>query len=127
MILDTHIWLWFLLDDRSLSKKIGDLIESQIDKCFISSISIWEATILAERKIIDVGKDSTEVGVRKLLTLAPINIAPINSEIAILSRSLKFTHNDPADRFIAATAKVYDLPLVTVDKNLKKLNWIKVI
>lgn len=61
--------------------------------------------------------------------LARLNIreAPLTFEVALAIPSLKLPHNDPADGFIAATAKVFNLTLVTADKELAKLADIAVL
>jgi PIN domain nuclease of toxin-antitoxin system len=51
---------------------------------------------------------------------AAIHEAPLNREVARRSRTVKVPHQDPADRFLAATAEVYDLTLVTDDEHLLK-------
>ena len=56
--------------------------------------------------------------VRSMLRSTPLRAAPLNHEVAIQSRSLNLPHQDPADRFLAATAIVYDLTLVTADERL---------
>jgi PIN domain nuclease of toxin-antitoxin system len=44
--------------------------------------------------------------------------APLTREVAVRSRAVELDHGDPADRFLAATADVYDLTLVTSDERL---------
>ncbi len=58
--------------------------------------------------------------VRRALEKSDIKDAPINSEIAIRSRELDLPHQDPADRFLAATAVVYGLEPATLDRVLLK-------
>ena len=53
-----------------------------------------------------------------MLRSTPLREAPLNHEVAIQSRSLDLPHQDPADPFLAATAIVYDLTLVTADDRL---------
>ena len=64
---------------------------------------------------------------RTVLAHLPFREARLNHEIALCSRSLKLKHHDPADRFIAATAMVYDLTLVTADKRLTACKDISVL
>jgi PIN domain nuclease of toxin-antitoxin system len=52
---------------------------------------------------------------------------PLSNEIAILSRQLDLVHQDPADRFIAATAVHYGLILATVDENLVKASCVETL
>lgn len=49
---------------------------------------------------------------------APLHEAPLNHEVALASRTIKLEHEDPADRFLAATATIYDLALATADARL---------
>ncbi len=58
---------------------------------------------------------------------AALREAPLTREIAIASRHLDLQHNDPADHFIAATAKVLDLILITADKRLMHSQDFKVL
>lgn len=65
--------------------------------------------------------------VRMWLAAAPVHVKPIDEEIAILSRTLKFIHDDPANRFIAATAFQCNAALATVDARLQGLSWLRTI
>ena len=127
MILDTHAWLWFATDDKKLPKRIKSKIESSFDSCYISSISIWEACLLASRGKISIKSENPTQGLRQLLKDIPFKVAPITEEIVLLSQELTFKHRDPADHFIAATSKAYELPLVTLDKDLKGLKWLRTV
>jgi PIN domain nuclease of toxin-antitoxin system len=53
-----------------------------------------------------------------VLRTVPMQEAPLTHEVALASRRLKLKHQDPADRFLAATAVGYDLTLVTADRHL---------
>jgi PIN domain nuclease of toxin-antitoxin system len=53
--------------------------------------------------------------VREIFSKIPLREATLNQEVAIQSRLANLPHKDPADRFLAATAVVYDLTLVTAD------------
>lgn len=61
---------------------------------------------------------SPHAWVEHQLDSVPMRDAPLTREVATMSRMLNLTHEDPADRFIAATAVVYDLTLVTADERL---------
>jgi PIN domain nuclease of toxin-antitoxin system len=63
-------------------------------------------------------KPDPESWVRSQLQRGPVRQIPLDHEIAIQSRSLLTTHQDPADRFIAATARVHELTLITADERL---------
>ena len=61
------------------------------------------------------------------LTRLKIREAPLTFEVALAVSSLNLPHNDPADGFIAATAKIFGLTLVTADEQLAKLRDIAVL
>lgn len=68
-----------------------------------------------------------ETWVRTALAMAPMKEAPINTEVALLSRKIQLPQQDPADRFIAATASVFGLTLVTEDRKLHHLEGVPVL
>ena len=108
LLLDTHIWLWGLLDPDRLTPSV---------RRALSPISVWEALILVERGRLTV-KGSAAEWVEEMVQALPRREAPLTHEIAVASRQLTLSHQDPADRFLAATAKVMDLTLVTADERL---------
>ena len=126
LLLDTHIWLWYLLKNPKLSTNLQNTIADPSNELWLSPISIWEAIILAEKNRISLQPDINtwlDLSLKKLETLE----APLNHDIAILSRQIELPHQDPADRFIAATAIYYDLHLATVDTNLVGLSWLRTL
>jgi PIN domain nuclease of toxin-antitoxin system len=117
LLLDTHIWLWYALGDSQLSENLRSLIASEETELWLSPISIWEVLLLSEKGRISLQTDTAEWINQSLEALA-IQEAPLNRQIAILSRKIELSHQDPADRFIAATAVHYQLHLATVDTRL---------
>ncbi|MBD2189187.1 type II toxin-antitoxin system VapC family toxin [Pseudanabaena mucicola] len=126
LLLDTHIWLWYLLADNRLSGELQSLIANPTTELWLSPISIWETVILAEKRRISLQPNTNEwinLSLQKLETREAV----LNHEIAILSREIALPHQDPADRFIAATAIFYKLTLATVDQNLTGFSWLQAI
>jgi PIN domain nuclease of toxin-antitoxin system len=117
LLLDTHIWLWALLEPERLSPRVRELLIAPNSELWLSPISVWEALLLAERGRIRV-EGSPTAWVEQLLARLPRREAPLTSEVAVASRAVILTHQDPADRFLAATANVFDLTLVTADERL---------
>jgi len=117
LLLDTHVILWSAAEPERLPGKVVQELESESNELWFSPISIWEILLLAERKRV-VLKGDHEKAIRKVLQKLPFREAVINKEVAIQSRCVNLPHQDPADRFLAATAMVYDLVLVTADKRL---------
>lgn len=125
-LLDTHIWLWFVLGSDQLPKRWRALLEDENNELWLSPISVWEALVLAERNRVQLDPDP-ETWIAESFTLFSFREAKLNREIAILSRQLRFAHQDPADRFIAATAKFNELTLMTMDKQLRHCKEITTV
>jgi PIN domain nuclease of toxin-antitoxin system len=117
LLLDTHIWLGYLLGDPRLSLQLQRAIADPNTELWLSPISIWETLILAEKGRISLQPYPVTWVNLALKTLATRE-AQINHPIAILSRQIALPHQGPADRFIVATAIYYGLKLATVDANL---------
>jgi PIN domain nuclease of toxin-antitoxin system len=81
---------------------------------WLSPISVWELQVLAERGRVKLDDDPRR-WVRDALQRTPLHEAALVHEVALRSRDLSLPHDDPADRFLVATALVYELTLVTAD------------
>lgn len=116
IVLDTHIWVWWVQGDRALSRRVGTLIErTERRGLVVSVISCWEVALLAAR-----GRLELPVPLGQWMTTAlaypGVQLAMLTPEIAIDAATLPGTfHRDPADRLLAATARALDCPLVTSD------------
>ena len=126
LLLDTHIWLWSFLEPERLSQEVSKELENPENELWISPISFWETVVLAEKGRIILQPDP-ETWVRTALCKAPIKEAPINTEVALLSRKICPPHQDPADRFIAATASIFGLTLVTEDGKLHETEGVQIL
>ncbi len=109
-----------------LPKDIAEKLEDPSTELWYFPISLWEILILAEKGRIELDMEA-EKFIRAVLQKVPLREAPINTEVAIESRKVALPHQDPADRFIAATAIVYGLTLVTADKRFMDTGGLKVI
>ena len=118
-LLDTHIFVWSLLEPERLSKKVARAFEDRSNELWLSPISSWEVMVLAEKKRIDL-RASPRKWLERVFSQIPFRQASLTHEVAMQSRSVSLPHQDPADRFLAATAQVYGLTLVTADKALIK-------
>ncbi len=126
LLLDTHIILWSSAKPDNLTQGIKDELENDSNELWFSPISIWEIILLAEKRRIAIGSDIVKA-VRDILHTIPMKEAAINSEVAIQSRNVNLPHQDPADRFLAATAAVYELTLVTADARIIDANAVPVL
>ena len=126
LLLDTHIWLWALLDPDKLSRKVRAAIENRSNELWLSAISIWECVVLAEKGRLLL-REPFDHWFAQSMTALPIHEAPLTFEIAPATREAGLPHRDPADRFLAATAKVFELTLVTADQRLWSAKGISVL
>lgn len=117
LLLDTHVWLWSRLDPARLAAPLARELEDVANELWLSPISVWETLLLAERGRIELTGDSA-AWIRRALESVPMREAALTREVALASRALDVPHQDPADRFIAATAMVHELTLATADERL---------
>lgn len=117
LLLDTHIFLWSLLDPDHLNPRVAAVLEDEANELWLSPMVIWEVLILADRRRVAL-KPNALSWVRNVLQTVPFHEAPLTHEVAIQSRSVDLPHQDPVDRFLVATALVYGLTLVTADERL---------
>lgn len=123
LLLDTHIFLWSLLDPEKLSNRVARALIAPGNGLWLSSISLWEIAILAEKGRVQLNSP-VKTWVDTALKACPVREAPVDHSIALASRLINLPHQGPADRFIAATAAVRNLILVTADgKLLKDPSW----
>ena len=117
LLLDAHIWIWSLIDPEKLSARVSRTLENPDNQSWLSPISLWEVLMLgaAGRIAANVG---TEEWIRRALQEVPLQEAPLTHEVALETRKLQLSHRDPADRFLAATARVFGLTIVTADERL---------
>ena len=126
LLLDTHIILWSTSEPERLPLGIIDKLEDPDGELWFSPISVWEILLLAEKKRILLQGDRIKA-VRNIFRRIPFKEAPVNREVAIQSRLVVLPHQDPADRFLAATALVYHLTLVTADKRIIEAEAVPVL
>ncbi|HYK82178.1 MAG TPA: type II toxin-antitoxin system VapC family toxin [Gemmatimonadales bacterium] len=117
LLLDTHIWVWSQVEPDRLSREVRAALEDPDAELWLSSISVWELLLLIERRRVTVTGEP-ETWVQEALGGSPLREAPLTHAIALESRRVTLPHQDPADRFLAATARLLDLALVTADARL---------
>jgi PIN domain nuclease of toxin-antitoxin system len=119
LLLDTHIWIWSHNETSRLGLKAREAIGDSANRLWLSSASVWEFMLLVERGRLALrGKMSATDWLEAAMSRAPMIDAPLTRDVAVRSRSVGLVHEDPVDRFLAATADVYDLTLLTADEAL---------
>ena len=121
LLLDTHIWLWSVLEPDRLGRSVRRELIHAANQLWLSPLSTWEALMLNSKGRIHLPSDAAS-WVRT--ASADFREAPLTHDIAIAAQQLPFSHSDPADRFLLATAQVLGLTLVTADRRLLGLGSI---
>jgi len=117
LLLDTHVWLWIHLEAWKLTSEIHQTLASTHNELWLSPVSIWELTILLEKKRISLSEEMDR-WVEKSKKELSLREAPFTWEVAKELRYTLLAHRDPGDRFLVATARTYSLTLVTADEQL---------
>ena len=117
LLLDTHIFLWWLFDDSRLPAGIRVTIENPDNPIFVSSASVWEiSTKFRLGKLPDAFRVAKNVPA--YIDKASFKAMPILPVHAQLAGEWDLPHRDPFDRMLAAQAKLEEITLATVDKAL---------
>jgi PIN domain nuclease of toxin-antitoxin system len=120
-LLDTHIWLWSLAEPQQLARRVRQELKDQNNELWLSPVSTWEALLLHSKGRIQLQGNAQDWVTRATMHLRE---APLTHEIVVLAQQLPLPHQDPVDRFLAATAGVLGLTLVTADHRLLGLGTI---
>jgi PIN domain nuclease of toxin-antitoxin system len=120
LLLDTHIWRWSLSAPEKLGKRLRAVLTRRGTELWLSPISVWELLVLAERGRIRFASEPRR-WIAEALSRTPAHEAPLTYQVAIRSREILPAHQDPADRFLIATALIYDLTFATADDALLRL------
>jgi PIN domain nuclease of toxin-antitoxin system len=123
LLLDTHIWLWLTIDPKRLGRRTAQILDDKQNELWLSPISTWEALTLHQKGKVHLHGDLSEWVAN---AVSATKLAPFTHEVALAGRQFPYSQ-DPADRFLCATALVLDLTLVTADEKLLSLANIKTL
>jgi PIN domain nuclease of toxin-antitoxin system len=110
LLLDTHIFLWYLAASRKLSKSLLSRIE-MADVVYISAASIWEAGIKIKQGRLEANIDDLYEGI---VSSGFVEL-PISAKHSVMVANLPEHHRDPFDRMLIAQAMCEPLKLLTAD------------
>jgi PIN domain nuclease of toxin-antitoxin system len=121
-VLDTHVWLWWLLGESALTERERRALDamSAEEPLVLPAVCLWEAQMLHARGRLSLDipfgtwlREATQPGL--------VRIAPLNVDVVLSLDTLPASfHGDPADRLIVATAQSAKLPLATHDKRIRR-------
>lgn len=126
LLLDTHVIVWASGQPDRLTRRVAGALTDSRNELWMSAISSWEVALLAERGRLALQPDAAAWLASAVAGLG-LREAPLTSAIALESRQIRMPTEDPADRFIAATARAYDCTLVTADAALRRLPGVRVV
>jgi PIN domain nuclease of toxin-antitoxin system len=117
LLLDTHIWIWSALDPKRLSPRLSDALANPANELWLSPISLWEVLTLCEKKKLNL-RPNPQAWIADALSTIPTREATLTYQVAQETARVRLPHRDPADRFLVATARIFDLTIVTADQQI---------
>ncbi len=113
LLIDTHILIWFLEGNKSLSVLRRQIIARRQNEVLVSIASLWELAIKISLGKLILAKPLADV--IEQINIENIEILPITAEHTLRVSALPFHHRDPFDRIIIAQSLVENLPVITDD------------
>jgi PIN domain nuclease of toxin-antitoxin system len=126
LLLDTHIWIWSVLEPQRLSRRVAAKLDDSQNEIWLSPVSIWEAMLIHRKGRLKV-PEGFSTWLSRALTITSFHEAPFTFDVAEALSTIHLPHADPADLFLAGSAKAYGLTLVTSDRNLVRSKEISVL
>lgn len=126
LLLDTHIWVLAGMRPEKLSRHVRRELQRGSHELYLSPVSMWEAHHLGRRGRLRIQKTFPE-WIEEMLAAVPVREAPLTFRVGVESSRIALPQSDPGDVFLAATAVVYDLTLVTSDEQLLACSWLKTL
>jgi PIN domain nuclease of toxin-antitoxin system len=112
LLLDTHVLLWWLADDRKLAKDARVIIANPDNDVLVSSASLWEIAIKVALGRLEIELDDLEEAISR----NGFRSLPIGFRHALIAGRLPNLHRDPFDRMLIAQASVEELRVVSHDR-----------
>ncbi len=121
ILLDTHVWIWWVDRPTSLSAPARTAIDSAMTTraLYISTISVWEVAMLVQKGRLQLTM-AVDDWVAHTEALPFVTFVPVSNRIAMKSVHLPI-HPDPADRTIIATALSLGVAIVTKGRKMGTL------
>lgn len=128
ILLDTHIWIWWVHGDDRLTKEYTELLQQYENKNLgVSVISCWEVAKLVEYQRLELPCPVNE-WITQALAYPYVQLLNLTPQIAMESTQLPQPfHRDPADQMIVATARIHDCRLMTLDGKIRNYPHVKTL
>ena len=119
VLLDTHVFLWWITDDPRLSPRAREIIANGANVLFLSAASGWEIAIKTKLGRLRL-PDKPERFILKQLESNAIEVLPVQMSHALHVYALPDHHRDPFDRLLIAQAQLEKLPILTADPQISR-------
>lgn len=116
-LLDTHTFIWWVIDDNRLSSTARNIIADPGNNLFFSAASAWEIVIKVRLGKLNL-PEPPETYIPSRLTMNRFESLPIQMNHALQVVNLPALHQDPFDRIIIAQSQVEKMPIITVDNKI---------
>jgi PIN domain nuclease of toxin-antitoxin system len=128
IVLDTHIWVWWVHDDPHLTNQQNQWLQQYESQGLgVSAISCWEVAKLAEYNRLKL-PCSVSDWMAQALAYPGMRLLPLSPQVAVESTQLPGSfHRDPADQIIVATARIYNCPLLTADAKIISYSHVQAL
>jgi PIN domain nuclease of toxin-antitoxin system len=126
IVLDTHVWIWWVDDGPRLKRSVRDMIDAESD-VRVSAISLLEiATAVSLGRL--VLRPSARHWLDLAQTVAQVRVEPLTDSVCLESVNLPGEfHKDPADRVIVALARYLNTELVTADGKILAYTGVRTV
>lgn len=118
ILLDTHIFLWFINGDQKLAKDIRDSICNLDNEVYLSAISVWEATVKYQLGKLPLPEHPATY-LPKQRDRHQIDSLALDESSVVQLAQLPSLHRDPFDRMLICQALQNDLTIATVDSKVR--------
>ncbi len=128
VLLDTHIWVWWLTPGSPLSRAERDALDVEAGRreLFLPAISLWEVQVLHAKRRLELPLPFAE-WLARAADDRVISVLPLSVEVVFALDTLPASfHGDPADRLIVATARAHAMPLATHDAAIRRSRAAKI-
>jgi len=119
VLIDTHVFLWWITNDPRLSPRAREIIADSANVVFLSAASGWEIAIKAKLGRLRL-PDEPERFILKQLELNVIEVLPVQMSHALHVYALPYHHRDPFDRLLIAQARLEKVPILTADPQISR-------
>src|ERR1700674_4192377 len=126
LLLVTRIWVWSALERARVSGPLTATLENPNNELWLSPISLWEVLTLCQKHRLTL-HPNPQAWIANALDSVPMREAQITYQVAQETARVQLPHRDSADRFLVATARVFNLTLVTADEHLLKARQVPVL